>query len=409
MEERIGLVKRTWRSLIKWYYRLEKDCFENADKMERLKKTLSRLPIDNNKIVFDNMGGKGYGDNPKYIAEELLKQPEQYKMIWIVNKNDSVFPMGITPVLKHSLRAYYEVATAKAWVTNARFRRLTSKRNDQVLLQTWHAGQAMKKIEGDAETKIIASYIQAAKVDGQECDGIIVDGKQNEDIFQRAFWLNPDCELLRYGSPRTDILINEKDNKELINSVKDKLGIRRESFLVLYAPTFRKGHRMDAYIDDYFSLYNALKTRFSDVTIAVRFHPNMMNKMGEIEWSEYPFLVNATMYSDSQELVLASDCLITDYSSIAYDFAIINKPVFLYQVDQEAYIEERGVYPLFFDQPFTLNRTFEELLHEINSFSQEEMEKRIQLFYSKYPNYNTGCAAKKSVAWLKRRGLKAKH
>lgn len=408
MEKRIRLIKRIWRSLLKKYYRIEKDCFENPDKLERLKRILSHLPIDKNKIVFDNMGGKGYGDNPKYIAEELLKDAGKYKIIWLTNNDDYTFPAGITPVHMRTLRAYYEVATAKEWVTNVRVRKLTEKRNGQVLLQTWHAGQAMKKIEGDAEDKISVGYIQAAKVDGKECDGIIIDGKQNEDIFQRAFWLNPRCELLRYGSPRTDILINEKNNEGIVHSVKDRLGIRRDSFVALYAPTFRQNHNIEAYINDYLSLYRVLESRFPNVTIAVRFHPNMLRELGGVEWNEYPFMVNATKYPDSQELAIASDCLITDYSSIAFDFAILNKPVFLYQVDQEAYIQERGVYPLFYDMPFAQNRTFEELLKEISSFSQKEMKERIQLFYSKYPNYNKGSAARQTVEWLKSKGLKAR-
>lgn len=408
MAERVGIVKKIWRSMLNLYYRLEKECMTDQKKLEKVKRILSFFPIDNSKIVLDNIGGKGYGDNPKYIAEELLKDSEKYKIIWLTNKDDLFFPAGITAVKKQSLRAYYEVATAKVWVTNVRFRKLAKKRCNQILLQTWHAGQAMKKIEGDAEDKLTVSYVQTAKTDGKECDGILIDGKQNEDIFQRAFWLNPNCEFLRFGSPRTDILLNEKDNRELIDSVREKLGISRSSFVVLYAPTFRDDYSIDAYIEDYNSLYKVLEARFPEVTIAVRFHPNMANKMGGIELQDYPFMVNATLYPDSQELVIASDCLITDYSSIAFDFAMLNKPVFLYQADQEAYIQERGVYPLFYDMPFAKNRTFEELLQEISSFSQEEMEKRIQLFYSKYPNFNTGCAAKKTVTWLKRRGLKAK-
>ena len=353
----------------------------------------------------DNFNGKGYGENPKYIAEELLHSGKKCKIIWLTNVIDNTFPEGVTPVQKHSLRAYYESATAKVWVYNCRFGKLTPKRKNQVLLQAWHGGLALKRVEGDAKEKLSSSYLSAAMEDGQTADGILVDSKPNEELFKRSFWLNPNCELLKIGSPRVDLLFREKDSPEIRRKVRQALGIDESSFFVLYAPTFRKSGSTENYISSFTEILHAFESRYGKTQIAYRLHPNASSLMDTVDWGE-ACSINATLYPDAQELIIAADCLITDYSSIAYDFALIRKPVFLCVKDIQAYIEEdRGVYDIFYDQPFPLNLSEEALLQEIQNSSPEQICERIDRFYEKYPSYNTGSAAKQTVEWLEKKGL----
>ena len=116
--------------------------------------------------------------------------------------------------------------------------------------------------------------------------------------------------------------------------------------------------------------------------------------------------VNATAYPDVQELVLASDCLISDYSSIAFDFALIQKPVFLCAKDKDEFITERGVYNLFYEQPFQMAATEEELRTNIEKFDQEHYLEKLNAFFREYPNFNTGTAAFQAVDWLIQKGLR---
>ncbi len=401
MTGKVGVLRKIWRYLLSLYYRILHD----PKTLESYKKIVKRFPIHNNKIVMENYGGLGFGENPKYIAEELLKRSKRSKIIWLTQDSQSYYPKGVKPVLRDSFRAYYECATAKAWVFNTRDVKLIEKRKDQVFLQTWHGGVALKKVEKDAEDKLTERYISAAKYDGEIADGIIVDGKLNEDIFESSFWLNPRCKRLKIGQPRVDVLINEQKNQAIIDRVRKKLGIANDSFFVLYAPTFRRNESYMGYITDFSRIRDAFCDRFGKAELAYRLHPSdvqLMDKYCEIYGSA---LVNATIYPDVQELVIAADCVITDYSSIAYDFAIIRKPVFLIMKDIDEYIEARGVYDVFYNQPFTMNYSEEMLIEEIRHFSYEKAKRRIDMFYEIHPTYNEGNAAEKAVDWLIEKGV----
>ena len=403
MADMLGFPKKIWRSLLGCYY----NALHDKKTMEAYKRFLYRLPLQNNKIVMDNYEGRAYGESPKYVAEELLKRDPRYRIIWLTFNTDSPFPKGITPVYKDSFRAYYECATAKAWVFNTRCGKLLEKRAGQVFLQTWHGGVALKKVEKDAMPALTDGYIKAAQYDGQAADGIIVDGKLNEELFETSFWLSPNCERLKFGMPRIDVLIQEQNNQELKRKVRKELGIADDSFFVLYAPTFRKKDTFEGYITDFSKIREAFEERFGKVEIAVRLHPNDVRLLARYRESYASSLVDATKYPDVQELVLAADCVITDYSSIAYDFAIIRKPVFLLMTDAETYKNERGVYDTFYDQPFTMNYNEDMLIEEIRGFSAEDYRRRVDRFYEKYPTFNDGHAAEKSVDWLIEKGVRA--
>lgn len=398
-------IRKIWRFLLSQYYKKEREIITNPLKIARFKAFVCRLPIRNNKILLDNVNGKGYGENPKYIAEELLNRKKHYKIIWLANNVKEAFPKEIRPINRYSLRAYYEHATAKAWVYNSRCGKLTAKRRQQILLQTWHGGLSLKKVEKDAEDKLSEKYVRDAKEDGCTADGILVDSKPNEDLFLNSFWLGNQCELLKYGSPRVDVLINKKEDAIIKKKVRSALGINETAFFVLYAPTFRDHYTTEGYILNFEPILKAFEEHFGETTIAYRFHPVARHLTDEMNWGP-SCSIDATDYPDVQELILAADCVITDYSSIAYDFAILRKPAFLCVKDLDDYLNDRGVYDVFYDQPFTLNRTEQMLVDEIRACSLEAMREKIDQFYAKYPSYNHGDASKKTVDWLEKKMIK---
>lgn len=399
---KISIIRKIWRRLLSVHYNTERIIISDLEKIERYCALVCRFPIQKNKIVMDNINGRGYGENPKYIAEELLKRKKHYKLIWLTNDTKEQFPEGIIPVYRYSLRAYYEHATAKVWVYNVRFGKLTAKRSRQILLQTWHGGLALKKVEKDAEEKLSVQYVKDAREDGYTADGILVDSKPNEDLFIDSFWLGNQCELLKYGSPRVDVLIKEKDNNSIKNRVRKILGISEKAFFVLYAPTFRSHYTIKGYIANFDPILKAFEERFGETKIVYRFHPVAHHLTDAMSWGS-ACAIDATNYPDVQELILAADCVITDYSSIAYDFAILRKPVFLCVKDLDDYLNDRGVYDIFYHQPFTLNTSEEMLVNEIRTCSIERMKERIDQFYDKYPSYNQGDASKRTVDWLEQK------
>ena len=94
-----------------------KNCFLQI-KSQLFKLFIKTAPIKKHKIIFNNFCGKGYGDNLKYIAEEILNRSRDYDLVWMVNDLNEQFPNGIRPVLYHSRRAHYELATSKIIISS---------------------------------------------------------------------------------------------------------------------------------------------------------------------------------------------------------------------------------------------------------------------------------------------------
>ena len=364
------------------------------------------LPIENNKVVFDNCLGGGYGENPKYIAEEL-RSKKQVKLIWLANDINGAFPQGIIPVNRYSIRAFYECATAKAWVFNTRHGKLTKKRKQQVLLQTWHGSLAIKRVEKDAENVLSPEYVLAAKEDGRLADGILVDGISNERLYKNVFWLGPQCELLKYGSPRLDFLMKMKDDQTRIDSIRKRIGIDKDSYFVLYAPTFRSSGGFESFLLRFDRIQAAFESKYGKTTICVRFHPNTSRELSLKDRESFVFR-DLSNYPDVDELVIASDCLITDYSSISYDYAYCKKPVFLYVKDIDDYLSTRGVYDVFNQLPFRHNTDEDMLIKDVLERDPLDYKRALGQFFNEFPTYNRGNAARRSADWLISKGLKEK-
>ena len=122
------------------------------------------LPVKNNKIVFDNFGGRGYGCDPKYIAEELLMSKRDLDLVWLTQDVHTALPNGIRPVWYGGVRAIYELATAKVWVDNVKSALRIPKKRNQLYIQTWHSSLGLKKNEQDADI-LPNSYVRRAKRD----------------------------------------------------------------------------------------------------------------------------------------------------------------------------------------------------------------------------------------------------
>ena len=127
------------------------------------------FPINNKKIVFDNFEGRGFGDDPKYIAEELLKRNLDFKIIWVARDTQISMPSGISVVKYGTIRAAYHWITARIWVDNVKSTLRPQKRKGQYYIQTWHSTLGFKKNEKDAPNLPIR-YIKKAVADGKQID-----------------------------------------------------------------------------------------------------------------------------------------------------------------------------------------------------------------------------------------------
>ena len=360
------------------------------------------LPVNQKKIFVNNFNGSGYGENPKYIVEEILNRNENFLIYWNINKNtNSEFPKKIKLVNRFSICYFYHLATSKIIINNTRNFIGLEKKVDQIYLQTWHGSVALKFVEKQAINGLNSVYIKDAKHDGKITDAIISANSLQTNQFKHNFWLNNKTQILEFGLPRNDVLLRNKNNYILIKNIKNKMKLFDEEKIILYAPTFRDDLSVDCYDLDFKEILKTFNDSFNKKhKILIRLHPNVAESNTIFKFDEE--IVNVTYYPDIQELLLISDYLITDYSSTLFDFINLNKPVFLVTLDIEKYKNERGLVDDYFNLPFSNSHSNSEFINVIKNFNIDEYNKKIYLYVSnsKFIQYDDGFASKKVVDWL---------
>ncbi|MGI2294938.1 CDP-glycerol glycerophosphotransferase family protein [Paenibacillus sp. GXUN7292] len=359
------------------------------------------FPVKKNKIVICNYYGKGYGDNGKYIINKIIEEKIKVEIIWLVKKELMVaarFPNTVKIVEYGSMRALYELATAKVWIDNSRKTFYPPKRKNQFYIQTWHSPLRLKKIEKDVEEYLPESYIRMAKKDSENCDLMIAGCDFSWDVYRNSFWY--DKEILKCGTPRCDVFFN--DSLKVKNKVYEHFKISLGVNLIIFAPTFRSNSNIDAYILEFNQILKSSQERFGgDWRLLIRLHPNVSELSSLINYDD--IIIDATDYDDMQELLCAADILITDYSSCMFDMAIANKICFLHAHDLDEYLaKERQLYFNLYELPFYFSKTIEELINNILEFNEEQYSDSLQHFFKKIRLYENGTASKEIVEKIKR-------
>ena len=370
------------KKILKWVYKEIKLIFAKIFYLDIFK-------ILNNKIVFDNFLGKGYGCNPKYIAEEIIKEQLDYELVWLVKDIKSEMPQQIRKVKYGSIRALYELATAKVWIDNVRNYKGIDKKEQQFYIQTWHGSIGLKKVEKAVEDKLDPQYILQAKNDGKITNLMITNNMSQYEEFKQTYWYNGEVQCC--GLPREDVLY--KNNKNITEKVYKYFNIESNRKIVLYAPTFRNESNGNVYMSQYEECGKALNKKFSsDYIMLVKMHPNVIMDSSFVKYNKN--IKNATMYPDIQELISVADVVITDYSSVAFEAGIVNKKVFLIAKDFDEYIKKERQFKFDLnDIPFKIAKTESELIENINKFSYDEYKQRLKVFYDKIGfKYNDNAA-----------------
>lgn len=346
--------------------------------------------IKNNQVVMSNHAGKGFGDSPKYIAENLYKKDSSFKIYWLTDSiSNEKFPDFVIPIKNTGLKSLFIMATSKFWIDNTRKTFYPHKRKKQIYIQTWHGLLPLKSIEKDAENYLPKEYIQIAKKDSLLCDYILSGAEFNTQIYLNSFWFYG--EILEFGTPRTDVLFNGKTN--LKSKVYNFFALPSDKKIILYAPTFRVNTKLSEYLLDVRKVLEFFKQKLSErYILMIRLHPNVASSSGFFVYSNE--IINATDYPDIQELLVVSDFLITDYSSSMFDMLLLNKPCFLFVKDLQKYLKEER--PLNFsieDLPFPQAVDEYELFSIIEKFSKNEYLKNIKEFKGKTGIFEDGKAS----------------
>lgn len=352
------------------------------------------FPIRRNKVVFCNYVGKGYGCNPKYIAEELIRRGGKWELVWLTDNLDNKFPAEIRPVKYESAKAIYELATAGIWIDNQRKLPYYKKRKRQKFIETWHGGGGpMKKIGADNPRNYDNKpYAKTTNHMNKVVNLMISNSKCCTRIYRSAFLYQG--EVLECGYPRNDILT--KNLLYFKNKVYQYFNLSTDQKTILYAPTYRNSRDLGQYELDMELVHQSLTKRFSGSwNLLIRLHPTMVEKAKGLAFSEH--ILNASGYDDMQELLAGCDILISDYSSVISEFAITGKPIFLFATDVKEYAVERDFYIDYYTLPFPIAENNDELTKNILFFNEVEYKNNVERYLNDVGMIENGNAAEKIV------------
>jgi len=296
-------------------------------------------------VLFISWKGKQCSDNPLGIARELRRRGDSREQLWVVNDWAVPVPDGGTAVLAGTEDYYEALARCRYVITNDDMQAWYTRREGQVYVQTWH-GTPLKRIGFDvARPQFISGtrYLDHLAQDVAKWDLLLSPNPFSTPIMRRAF--RYDGEICESGYPRNDILLGT-DAEQVAEQVRARLGIPAGKRVVMYAPTWRDNqyyasgrYRFDFRLD----LEQAWRRLGDDYVILLRGHHHMADDVPA--GSRPGFVHNVTAYPDISELFLITDALITDYSSVMFDFAPTGRPLLFFTYDLEQYRDDlRGFY-----------------------------------------------------------------
>ena len=355
-------------------------------------------PVKKTKVVFINFSGKGYGDNPKYIAEEIIHQKKKWDLVWFVSDMNSVLPKEIRKVQFRSLKMRYELQTAKIIITNCQAPIPFIKKKKQILIQTWHAPMSYKKVENDARDFLRQSYIETSERNNRITDLFISSNAIQTEEYKRAFMCK--SEILQCGIPRNDVYFKITDQQK--TEIRKKIGVQTDTKIILYAPTFRDVDTGFSYTIDGKRLLDTLKTKtYQKWKLLVRFHPAVREGDFDKKMFDNDDFINMTAYPDMQELLMVADMVITDVSSSIYDCILIRKPLLLFMPDFDSYQKScRGLTDEFYRLPYIILKSNDELIDAVNNYDYEEMRKIQDAYIKRVNGTDDGHSAEKIVQKL---------
>jgi CDP-glycerol glycerophosphotransferase len=291
-------------------------------------------------VLLETFRGRSVGDNPGAIGRELMGRDLGLELAWVVDDPGVVVPAGTRPVVRRSQAWYDLLANVHAYVANAGAPYWFEKRPGQIHLQTWH-GTPLKHIGEDRGPGDFATWRHRRRMAAQAArwDAMLSPGPVFSEVFRSAFdYRGPFWEV---GYPRNDVLLAPEAG-QVRDDVRRRLGLGEEDRVVLYAPTWRS-HLGQRDSKPLFLDAEQVVRSSPDLVVLVRGHYTATTESDA--FAGHDRVHDVTRYPEIAQLFLAADVLVTDYSSVMFDFVLTDKPVVLLTPDLEQYREvERGFY-----------------------------------------------------------------
>lgn len=344
------------------------------------------VKYDPDLIIFVSYMGTGFNDSPKSIYDYIKsnKKYNKYRCIWAFEKPDD-YP-DVPSVKIDSLRYFILLLKAGYWVSNTNIQRgLSFKKKRTMWMYTCH-GTAIKLCGNDCPGRKDFDYSRV--------NTICVQSKFDEKVMRHGFKARKES-FLECGRPCSDQLFHASEDDHL--KMRKKLGIPSNKKVILYAPTWRDSidggntYTIKPPID--FSYWQ--KELGDEFVILFRAH-HITTSVLDVTFND--FVRDVSGYPSINELMIASDILISDYSAVLMDFAILERPVLCFAYDYEEYIKERGTYFEIDDKlPNKSCRTEKELIERIKDLDYDGESKKAATFRRKFIQYGgnaTECAVK---------------
>ncbi len=363
-------------------------------------------PVDGvpllNAVLFEAFDGKVVGDSPLDIFNALKIARPDLDFFWTV-KTGVTAPAGAVG-LKYGSREWLKVlSTAKYLVNNSAFPWYFKKVSGQVYLQTWH-GTPLKRLVRDIEAgKVSAQYLSTMRKEAAAWDYLISPSSYATKCFESAFGFpikGGKGKTLEVGYPRNDRLSASAEERVAVrNRVRKQLGVKSaQTQLVLYAPTWRDTNRNAVgtlqtvnHIDAATKMPKGFQLMYRGHSMTLDAH-NSKTAKGAIDVTDYP---------DITELYLAADVLITDYSSVMFDFAVTGKPMIFLTPDIEKYVADRGFYFDFVaEAPGPICHTTAEVIGALENINEvaKQYGKAYKAWQAKFTPVEDGKATARVIA-----------
>ena len=353
---------------------------------KRMYSLFRHFPLKPKKVFFESFSKRTFSDNPKAIYQELVARDLGYECVWgLTNEKTDVGPGGKT-VRMGTTEYWYHLATAKYLVCNFNQYRVR-KRRGQVMINTMHGVPLKHMGLGVAKAESTKALMRRTF---DSWDYFVTPCDYMSQIL-RGDHYGFTGEFIEAGYPRNDVLIREAKNQENIRKVRQSLGVPEGKKMILWAPTWRTKKRFDMALD----LERMREALGDEYVLVLRAHYLESAYIDPGVYNE--FVLNGHVYENVNEMLYAADVLVTDYSSIMFDYSLMGRPLILFAWDYDNYMgKTRGVY-------VDIREQYPELMaadtqQVIDKFADlDALDGAMERFRGQFNQYDFGDAAKKVV------------
>lgn len=359
----------------------------------------SMLPVED-KIVLANISTGKLEGNLWFLYDEIKKSRSNYKTVLLLHKSQNDLT-GKLCYLLEMIKGIYHLATCRYFIIDDYYYPVyaVKPKKETRVYQVWHACGAFKKFGYSTVDKTFGAdkqFLSKIRIHSNY-DKVLVSSNEVKKYYAEGFGIGEDT-IISIGIPRTDLFFDtegiEKIKVDLLKRYPE-IGGRK---IILYAPTFRGDSRFDARNEEKLDFSLMRECLGKEFILVLKLHP-FVSQGFKISEELKDFVLDLSEREDINELMILSDLMITDYSSVVFEYSLLEKPMLFFAYDLEKYKIERDFYYEYEEFiPGPLVKDTREIIDAINK-NQFDLEK-IRNFKNKFFDYTDGKSTERFVAML---------